>query len=101
MQFMLLGYDGEDDGALGRRLKVREQHLALGDKLFANGNLLYGGAMLDDHGRMMGSMLVLDFPSRTELDAWLAVEPYMLHGVWVRTEVAPFRVGPLFVGASA
>ena len=35
------------------------------------GNILAGGAMLDDDGNMRGSVLLVDFPSRVELDAWL------------------------------
>lgn len=37
MQFMLLAYDGTVKAAPARRLVVREQHIALGDKLVAEG----------------------------------------------------------------
>ncbi|MBV9730245.1 MAG: hypothetical protein JO309_12745, partial [Pseudonocardiales bacterium] len=77
MQFMLLGYDGKDDDALDRRLAVREQHLACGDRLIAEGKMLFATAILDDDNKMIGSMLVLEFRSRAELDAWLEIEPYV------------------------
>ncbi len=93
MQFMLLGYDGKDGDALGRRLAVREQHLALGDRLAAEGTLLVAAAILDDDGKMIGSMLILEFPSRTELDAWLETEPYVTGDVWREIEISPVRVG--------
>lgn len=96
MQFMLLGYDGTDEGAMARRLAVREKHLRLGAELFAKGQMLYGAAILDDNGKMIGSMLVLDFPSREELDAWLRVEPYVTADVWRMTEVRPIRIGTSF-----
>ncbi|GGQ27778.1 hypothetical protein GCM10010215_60060 [Streptomyces virginiae] len=98
MQFMLIGRDGTDEGALDRRLAVREAHIALGDKLVAEGRMLFGTALLGDDGNMIGSMLVLDYPSRAELDQWLAVEPYATSGVWEEITITPVRVGPSFVG---
>jgi hypothetical protein len=32
------------------------------------------------------------FPSRTELDAWLASEPYVVNKVWKDIEVIPIRM---------
>lgn len=99
MQFMLLGYDGDDGGdALDRRLAVREQHLALGDRLAAEGTLLFAAAILDANATMIGSMLILEFPSRTELDAWLDVEPYVQGDVWREIEISPVRVGRPVMG---
>ncbi|GLY98784.1 YciI family protein [Actinoplanes sp. NBRC 103695] len=98
MQFLLIAHDGDDDDALNRRLQAREKHIALGDEMVANGSMLYGGALLDDQEKMIGSVLVLDFPTRQELDAWLKIEPYVLGDVWRRIDVQPFRVGPSFTG---
>ncbi len=98
MQFLLIARDGADDEALDRRMAAREQHIELGDQMRANGRMLYGGALLSEAGQMIGSMLVLDFPSREELDAWLKVEPYVLGDVWREVDIQPFRVGPSFVG---
>ncbi|MEV7520957.1 YciI family protein [Streptomyces sp. NPDC091371] len=95
---MLIGRDGTDEGALGRRLAVRDAHIALGDKLVAEGRMLFGTALLGDDGNMIGSMLILDYPSRAELDDWLAVEPYATSGVWEEITITPVRVGPSFVG---
>lgn len=95
MQFLVCGYDGTDDEALERRLRVRDDHIALGDKLVERGNMLFGVALLDGD-RMIGSALVVDFPSREALDAWLEIEPYMVGNVWQRVEISPCRVGPSF-----
>lgn len=98
MQFLVLGYDGTDEHALERRLAVREAHIKLGDQLVAQGNLLFGVALLDEAGKMIGSALIAEYPSRQDLDAWLAVEPYITGDVWRTVKVHPCRVGPSFVG---
>lgn len=98
MQFMILAYDGTDREAPKRRAAVRDEHIALGDKLVDEGRMLYGAALLDDGGAMVGSMLILECASRTELDEWLSVEPYVTGDVWRRIEVRPVRVGPSFTG---
>lgn len=77
-------------------MAARPAHLELGSRLRGEGRHLYGVAMLDDAGRMTGSVLVVDYASRAELDAWLAVEPYVTGKVWQRIEVRPCRVGPSF-----
>ncbi|WP_067894076.1 YciI family protein [Nocardia vaccinii] len=98
MQFMLLAYDGTDDDAPARRLAVREQHLALGDKLVDEGKMLYGTAILDEKGAMIGSMLIVEYDSRAELDQWLRIEPYITGDVWRDIQIRPVRVGPSFTG---
>lgn len=98
MQFLVLGYDGEDNQALERRLAVRESHIALGNKMRDAGKHLYGAAMLDEQGKMRGSMLVCEFDSREELDEWLKQEPYVVGGVWQKTEIHNCMVGPSFAG---
>ncbi len=96
MQFIVIGHDGTDSSALQRRLFARPAHIQLGDKLRDSGNMLYGVAMLNDSGNMCGSVLVCEFPSRMELDAWLKTEPYVTGNVWEKIEVIPCKVGPSF-----
>ncbi|MCD8508583.1 MAG: YciI family protein [Bacillus sp. (in: Bacteria)] len=82
MQYLITAYDGTDERALDRRLAVREEHLRQVDKRFKEGEHLYGGALLDDEGKMIGSIMVVDYPTRDELDKWLLVEPYVVGNVW-------------------
>ena len=91
MQFLLIAYDGTDEGALERRMKVREEHLAKTAVLKARKEFLYGGAILDDSGKMIGSMIVYDLPDRQSLDEKLMDEPYFTSGVWKKVEIQPFR----------
>ncbi|MFA5818370.1 MAG: YciI family protein [Bacteroidales bacterium] len=92
MQFLLIAYDGTDPEAPERRLKVREEHLEKIGRLKRDGECLFGGAILDDGGKMIGSMIVYDFPDRQSLDARLKDEPYITEGVWKKIEIHPFRL---------
>lgn len=92
MQFLVIAYDGTDDDAPARRAAHREAHFAGLPRLFDAGHLLTGGAMLNDDGVMIGSTAIMDFPSRADLDAWLASEPYVTGGVWRDITVHPFKV---------
>jgi len=87
MQFIVIGKDGNDPEATQRRLAVREAHLKLGDEMEAAGSRWYGAAILDDQGKMIGSMAVVDFPSEVELNQWLKQEPYITGDVWRTIEI--------------
>lgn len=92
MQFLVIGYDGTDAEALERRLKVREEHLAKIGELKKRGECLVGGAILDDNGKMKGSMLVYELPDREALEERLKDEPYFTKGIWQKVEIQPFRM---------
>ena len=97
MQFLVIGQDGTDSGAMDRRAAARPAHVALGNQLRAEGKHLYDVAILHECDQMIGSVLVTEFADNTELVAWLTVEPYIMGKVWERIEVRPCRVGPSFV----
>jgi len=96
MQFLVIGYDGTDDKATERRMAVREAHLAGVTKMKEEGKAVYGVAILNDREQMIGSALVVDMPTRADVDAWLKTEPYVTGGVWKKIEVYPARVPPMF-----
>ncbi len=97
MQFLLLGYDGTDEGAPARRRAVREAHLKGFMDRAQQGIFLYGSAILDDDGKMIGSMIVCDFPSKEAMhEQWLINEPYILGEVWKRIEIHRAQV-PAFL----
>lgn len=91
MQFLLVAYDGTDSGALERRMKVRGYHFERIDVLKKNNEFVFGGAILDETGKMIGSMIVYDFPDRKSLDESLKNEPYITGGVWEKIDIRPFR----------
>ena len=92
MEFMIIGRDGTDAGAFGRRLAVREQHLDCFDTFRKLGFFKYGCAILDDNQQMVGSVIVCEFESRDELEKlWLSNEPYVVGDVWRNIEITQIR----------
>jgi uncharacterized protein YciI len=98
MQFLVTAYDGIDEKSTERRLAARGAHLALVETMFKQGTNLYAVAITDDTDKMIGSVLIVDFPSRQDLDEWLKIEPYVLGKVWEKIEINPCKVGPMFLG---
>lgn len=92
MQFLIIGRDGADEKAKERRLAARSAHIALGEELRLAGNIWYGAALWDDNNEMIGSMLLMDFPSRKELEEWLEKEPYVTGKVWESVEILKCNV---------
>jgi uncharacterized protein YciI len=96
MQFLVVAYDGTDPEARERRMRARADHLARLDELVAQGHALYAVAIRSDDDQMIGSALVVDFPSRAEVDDWLASEPYVVGDVWRDITVTRCGVAPQF-----
>ena len=91
-QYIITGYDRANMGALDRRMAVRPRHIDGANELRANGNYIMGGAILDDEGKMIGSVMVLQFETEEELEAWKKKEIYITAGVWETVDVKPFKV---------
>jgi uncharacterized protein YciI len=96
MQFIVIGRDGTDEGALDRRLKARDAHLAGVAKLAAEGKQLLGVAMVNAAGKMCGSVMLFDMKDRAELDAYQKTEPYVIQKVWQDIEISEGKVAPVF-----
>ncbi|HJV26842.1 MAG TPA: YciI family protein [Aromatoleum sp.] len=89
---------GEDSpGSLDKRMAARPAHLARLQALSDEGRLLIAGPMpaIDspDPGPagFAGSLVVAEFSSQTEAEAWLAADPYVRDAVFARTSVRPFK----------
>ena len=88
MQFVIKALDGK--GLLEKRMEVRPRHLENMGKV--NGKVVCAGGLLDDEGKMKGSVMVMDFADKAALDAYLASEPYILEHVWEKVEVERINV---------
>ena len=95
MEFLVIAYDGTDGGALERRMKVREAHLAHARQMKQQGHLIEGGALLDPEGKMIGSTLYVRFDTLEELNRYLGNDPYTTGHVWLRTEIYPIKLARL------
>jgi len=95
MQYIVTGYDFTDEGAIQRRLNVRPHHLDFARATKAAGNIITAAAMLNDHGDAVGSVMIMEFETEEELEAWKSNEPYITQGVWETVDVKPARVAQL------
>jgi uncharacterized protein len=94
-QYLVIAHDGTDAEAPERRLNARPDHFVTARELKANNNFIIGGAILDDKGKMTGSMMVVQFETEDDLALWMQREPYINGDVWRSIEVKPFKVAEL------
>jgi uncharacterized protein YciI len=74
---------------------VRPHHLDGVRVLKINGNYIEGGAILNDEGSMIGSVMIMQFETDEALEAWKQNEPYITQKVWESVDVKPFKVAVL------
>ncbi|MCQ4084384.1 YciI family protein [Streptomyces sp. RB6PN25] len=92
MHYLVLGYDHPGEEGRRRRAHARERHLAQAETMIQV-KAIFGTATLDNHGDMIGSMLVMAADSREDLDAWLRVVPYVVDDVRRDVRVHPCQAG--------
>ncbi len=88
MQFVIRALDGA--GRLEKRMEVRPRHLENMAKI--NGKVICAGGLLDEEGKMKGSVMVMEFADRQALDAYLQSEPYIAEKVWETVEIETMNV---------
>lgn len=83
--------------SLPKRLGARPAHVARLEELKRQGRLLLAGPHpaidAEDPGPagFTGSLLVVEFPSLADAQAWADADPYVAAGVYARVTVKPFR----------
>ena len=88
MQFIIRAYDGE--GMLAKRMEVRPRHLEGIERI--REHVICAGGLLDEEGKMKGSVLIMEYENREQLDEYLANEPYVQEHVWEKIEVERMNV---------
>lgn len=95
---MLYAIVGEDvPNSLEKRLAARPAHLARLDALATAGRVAIAGPFpaIDspDPGPagFSGSLIVAEFDSLADAQAWADADPYIAAGVYARISVRPFR----------
>jgi uncharacterized protein YciI len=95
MLYAILGEDRDD--SLELRKQNRPAHLARLNDLQANGRLILAGPFpaidSEDPGPagFSGSLIVAEFTSLEDAQAWAEADPYLKAGVYRRVTVKPFR----------
>lgn len=83
--------------SLEKRLKARPDHLARLADLKEQGRLFVAGPHpavdSNDPGQagFTGSLVIAEFPSLDEAQAWADVDPYITAGVYSNVTVKPFK----------
>ena len=88
MQFVITAYDGA--GMLEKRMEVRPLHLEGMERL--KEHLIAAGGLLDEEGKLKGSVLIMEFQDREEVDEYLANEIYVKEHVWEKITVERMNV---------
>ena len=77
-------------GSLELRLANRPAHLAYLETCLAR-VIMAGPILADDGATPVGSLLVMDFATRAEAEAFAADDPYAKAGLFASTTIRPFR----------
>jgi hypothetical protein len=95
MWYAIVGTDVPS--SLEKRLSARPAHLARLQQLQAEGRMLLAGPFpaidAEDPGSagFSGSLIVAEFASLAEAQAWADADPYVAAGVYASVSVKPFR----------
>ena len=95
MWYAIIGTDHPE--SLEARKSARPAHLARLQQLQDEGRMLLAGPFpaidAEDPGPagFSGSLIVAEFASLAEAEAWASADPYLAAGVYRETTVKPFR----------
>lgn len=90
-------YSEDVENSLERRMSVREKHLARLQDLQDQGRLLLAGpcpaidAENPGEAGFTGSLIVAEFDSLIQAQAWADVDPYIAAGVYKNVTVKPYK----------
>lgn len=88
--FAIISDDNPDTTSL--RLIHRPAHLARLESLQQEDRLLLAGPFPKDQGDgFLGSLIVAQFSSLEQARQWAEQDPFLLNGIYARSDVRPFR----------
>ena len=90
MLFAVIRHDRPNSVAL--RLSARPKHLVYLERVMPC--IKSGGALLDDKGQQIGSILIIDVADRAAADEFANADPFVSAGLFESTYISPFR--PVF-----
>jgi uncharacterized protein YciI len=80
-------------GRLADRQRLREGHRARLRQHEHPVAVRIGGPLLDDDGQMIGTMLVIEAATRSDVETYLAGDPYMAEGLFMAVSITGFNWG--------
>jgi uncharacterized protein len=95
MLYVIEGFDGPD--GLARRSSVRPAHLERIQKLLDEGRLVIAGpcpaidSLDPGPAGFSGSVIIAEFASLNDAQAWADADPYVAAQVYERVLVRPFK----------
>ena len=95
MLYAIISEDVAD--SLPKRKVARPDHIARLEQMQAQGKVIIGGPLpaVDDEdpgeAGFTGSLLVVEFDSLEEAEAWAQEDPYVKAGVYASSIVKPFK----------
>ncbi len=95
MLYVIIGQDIEN--SLPKRLAARADHLARLEQLLSEGRMILAGPLpaidSNDPGEagFTGSLIVAEFESLEQAQAWADEDPYIKSGVYRHITVKPFK----------
>lgn len=95
MWYAIIGQDVPN--SLEKRMANRPAHVARLEALQAQGRLMLAGpfpgidAVDPGTAGFTGSLIVAEFSSLAEAEAWADAEPYLAGGVYEKVSVKPFK----------
>ena len=90
MLFTVIRHDKPNSVAL--RQAARPKHLTYLERVMSC--IKSGGALLDDEGQQVGSILIIDVADRAAAEEFAATDPFVAAGLFASTHLAAFR--PVF-----
>jgi uncharacterized protein len=76
-------------GSLALRLSERPSHLKYLETVLEK--IAYGGALLDDDGKQVGSILIIEVTDEAAATAFADADPYVESGLFASTVIRAFR----------
>ncbi len=88
MLFAVIRHDRPNH--VGLRQSERPKHLVYLERV--QHLIQSGGALLDDKGNQIGSILIIDVADRPAAEEFARTDPYVEAGLFESTYIAPFRL---------
>jgi len=86
MLFVITALDKENSRDL--RMATRQAHFEYAQK---TGVVRLGGPFLDANGEMIGSLIIIEAPDLAAAQKWQHNDPYMLAGLFAKSELRSWK----------